>query len=96
MAKTIGEINISYERRPCEVGDRHGYFHCWEQYSDVITPGLAIGSHPGGQFSRIFGIVEFEEGVERVDPTQIKFLDGTYVDSLFAGDKEIELKRSKK
>lgn len=76
MAKTIGEINISYSRRLCKVRDRHGYFHCWEQYGDVIAPGLVIGSHPGGQFSRIFGIVEFEEGVERVDPTKIKFLDG--------------------
>lgn len=93
MPKTIGEINISYDQRPCEVRDRHGYFHCWEQYSDVITPGFGIGSHPGVQFSRIFGIVEFEEGVERVDPTQIKFLDGTYVYGLFAGNKEIESKK---
>lgn len=90
MAKTIGEINISYNKCPCEVGNRCGYFHMWEQYSDVITPGIVVGSHPGGQFSRVFGIVEFEEGVERVDPTEIKFLDGTYVHSLFAAGKEIE------
>lgn len=80
MARTIDEINISYNERPCEVGNRHGYFHCWEQFS-------------GGQFSRIFGIVEFEEKVERVDPTQIKFLDGTYVHGLFIGEEEIERKK---
>lgn len=28
----------------CEVDWRIGYFHCWEQYSDVIKPGLTITS----------------------------------------------------
>ena len=68
-------ITIEYERRLCKVDDRIGCFQCWEQYADVIAPGLTIGSHPGGQYSRIFGVVEFADGVERVDPSHIKFVD---------------------
>lgn len=30
---------------------------------------------PAGVFSKIFGIVEFEDWVRRVDPTEIKFCD---------------------
>ena len=44
-------------------------------YADVIAPGLTVGSHPGGQYGRVYGIVEFEDGVERVDPPNIKFID---------------------
>ena len=68
-------ITLEHERRLCEVDDRVGYFHCWEQYADVLMPGLTAGSSPGGQYSRIFGIVEFEDGVERVEPSHIKFVD---------------------
>lgn len=63
--------------RLCEVGDRLGYFHCWEPYADIIAPGILKGSHPGGQYSRVFGIVEFPDGVERVDANEIKFVDET-------------------
>ena len=34
-----------------------------------------IGGPPAGVFSQIHGIVEFEDGVRRVDPTRIKFCD---------------------
>ena len=61
--------------RLCKVDERTGHFHLWEQYADVIAAGLTIGSHPGGQYARVFGIVEFEDGVERVDPSKIKFID---------------------
>lgn len=71
----LHDITIKQERRLCEVSGRLGYFHCWEQYGDVIAPGLTVGSHPGGQYSRVFGIVEFSDGVERVDPSKIKFID---------------------
>lgn len=57
------------------IDDKVGYFHCWEQYADIIAPGLIVGSHPGGQYARVFGIVEFGDGVERVDPSKIKFID---------------------
>ena len=67
--------NIIMNRRLCKVGKEIGYFHCWEQYSDVIAPGLTIGSHPGGQHSHVFGIIEFDNRVERVDPSKIQFID---------------------
>lgn len=75
MASIAKTITIEHATRLCRVGDKNGYFHCWEQYADVLTPGLTIESAPGGQYSRIFGIVEFANGVERVDPSEIKFID---------------------
>ena len=72
MAK-MNNPGIWYEPRICMVDGRPGYFHCWEQYCGVISPGLTVGSHPGGQFARVFGIVEFKEGMERVDIHKIKF-----------------------
>lgn len=62
--------------RLCKVHGQLGYFHCWEQYADVILQlGISIGSHPGGQYSRVFGIVEFSDGVKRIDPSSIEFVD---------------------
>ena len=72
MAK-MNNPGIWYEPRICMVDGRPGYFHCWEQYCGVISPGLTVGSHPGGQFARVFGIVEFKEGMECVDIHKIKF-----------------------
>ena len=70
------KLAIEHKNRLCKVKDRIGYFHCWEQYADVIRSGLAIGlPDPGGQFARVCGIVEFTDGVERVDPLKIKFID---------------------
>ena len=40
--------------------------------------GLAVGSHPGGQYSRIFGIIEFDDRIERVDPSKVQFVDETH------------------
>ena len=75
MAQTFLNIEIEYKSRSCTVGGESGYFHCWEQYADVIAPGLTIGSQHGGQFSRVYGIVEFADRVERVEPFRIKFTD---------------------
>lgn len=75
MAQTFLNIEIEYKTRSCTVGGESGYFHCWEQYADVIAPGLTIGSQQGGQFSRVYGIVEFADRVERVEPFRIKFTD---------------------
>ena len=57
------------------VNGEHGYFHCWEQYSKPIEPSPMIGGHPGGVVSYTIGIVEFENGISRIDPTLIKFCD---------------------
>lgn len=69
------DITVKKELRLCKVGETLGYFHCWEQYGDVISPGIAVGSHPGGQYSRVFGIVEFDDRVMRIEPSKIKFID---------------------
>ena len=73
----LNDITVKKELRLCKVGGEFGYFHCWEQYGDVIFPGLTVGSHPdpGGQYSRVFGIVEFYDQIERVDPTKIQCVD---------------------
>ena len=71
----LNDIYVKKELRLCKVNEELGYFHCWEQYADVISPGLAVGSHPGGQYYRVFGIVEFNDGIERVDAEKIKFID---------------------
>lgn len=75
MAQNFLNIEIEYKTRSCTVDGESGYFHCWEQYADVIAPGLTIGSQQGGQFSRVYGIVEFADRVERVEPFRIKFTD---------------------
>ena len=63
--------------RACVVRNRTGYFHTWEQYPKLLLAASPlIGGEPAGVFSKIFGIVEFEDGtVERVDPTDIQFSD---------------------
>ena len=71
----LTDITIKKELRLCKVGETLGYFHCWEQYCDIISPGIAVGSHPGGQYSRVFGIVEFDDRVTRIEPSKIKFID---------------------
>lgn len=69
------EVEIKQERRLCTVRGDHGYFHTWEHYSKPLPASPLIGGEPAGVFSKIFGIVEFEDGVKRVDPTDIKFCD---------------------
>lgn len=69
------EMTIKQERRLCTVKGETGYFHTWEQYSKPIEASPMIGGHPGGVVSYVLGIVEFEDGVKRVDPNEIKFCD---------------------
>ena len=71
------ELKFKPELRPCIInGVGKGIFHCWEQYAEPIAPGLTIGSHPGGQISRVNGIVEIESGhVIRVNLSSIRFID---------------------
>jgi hypothetical protein len=67
--------NIRWRTRDCEVDGRYGHFHTWEQFSNVVPPSILQGGHSGGVMAQVFGIVEFEDGVERVLPTKIKFID---------------------
>lgn len=68
-------MKIKQERRLCTVNGEAGYFHTWEQYSKPIEASPMVGGHPGGVVSYILGIVEFEDGIKRVEPTVIKFCD---------------------
>lgn len=61
--------------RLCIVNGVFGYFQCWEFYADVVPASLTIGGAPGGQISRVYGIVEFSDRVQRVDPSAIQFVD---------------------
>ena len=67
--------NVCQETRFCKVGEEHGYFHTWEHYSKPLPASSLIGGEPAGVFSQVFGIVEFHDGVRRIDPVRITFLD---------------------
>ena len=81
------ETRIEENLRFCSVNGEHGYFHTWEHYSKPLPASPLVGGaqayreckdlggEPAGVFSQTFGIVEFHNGVRRVDPTLIKFLD---------------------
>ena len=66
---------IKFETRGCEVDGRPGYFHCWEQWAKVVDASPLRSGHQGGQIGQVFGIVEFSDGVKRVDPIKIHFTD---------------------
>lgn len=61
--------------RLCEVKGELGYFHCWEHWSNVVDASPLRGGHPGGQIGQVYGIVEFSDGVRRVEPSSIQFRD---------------------
>lgn len=66
-------MNVNY--RLCEVDGKIGYFHGWENYSRPVEASLLVGGAPAGIISQTFGIVEFSDGVKRVEPYSIKFRD---------------------
>ena len=68
-------MKIEWVTRLCKVGDELGYFHTWEQWSNAIDASPLRGGHPGGQNSQVYGIVEFVDGVRRIEPIRIKFCD---------------------
>lgn len=68
-------MTIGWETRLCTVHGETGYFHTWEQFSKPLPASPMIGGEPTGVFSKTYGIVEFKDGVRRVDPTDIKFCD---------------------
>ena len=62
------KMNVEFPTRLCEVNGELGYFHLWEQWSNVIDASPLRGGHPAGQIGQVYGIVEFKDGVRRVDP----------------------------
>lgn len=83
MKRTVkGEIEvvglnmqIEWKTRLCQVGEKLGYFHVWEHYSKPLEASPLMGGTPAGVFSKMFAIVEFSDGVRRVDPSEIVFCD---------------------
>lgn len=73
------EVKIEFTRRLCRVGNRYGLFHTWEFYSQevmALSPTLHGGvGGPPRRDSQVFALVEFEDAVERVDPSLIRFCD---------------------
>lgn len=68
-------VQIELKSRLCQVGEKFGYFHAWEHYSKPLEASPLMGEAPAGVFSKMFGIVEFSDGVRRVDPSEIVFCD---------------------
>ena len=68
-------MTVEWNTRLCTVKGETGYFHTWEHYSKPLPASPLVGGEPAGLFSQIFGIVEFKDGVRRVDPTAIIFCD---------------------
>ena len=68
-------FKIKWETRACTVKGKPGYFHTWEQYSQPVGASPMIGGPTAGVISKLFGIVEFAHGIERVEPTLIQFCD---------------------
>ena len=64
--------------RTCTVDGRVGYFHCWEQYSQPLEASPLVGGPPAGVFSRVYGVVEFTEGCERVPLGKVIFTDSEH------------------
>ena len=71
----FNNIKICWETRLCKVDGELGYFHTWEQYSRSIGASPMVGGAPAGGFSCLYGIVEFEDRIQRVDPSKIQFCD---------------------
>lgn len=85
-------LTVEHPTRLCVVHDEVGYFHMWEHYSKPIPASPFIDGEPAGVFSKVFGIVEFKDGVKRVDPTEIIFRDET-TDILYQIDKDEEIRK---
>lgn len=75
MASISNNITISHETRLCTVDGELGYFHTWEHFSQPVEASPLMGGAPAGVISHVYGIVEFSDGVKRVDPYRIKFCD---------------------
>lgn len=51
-----------------------GFFHTWGM--DAYVSNAYLIGMSGGQFSSLYGVVEFEDGtVHKVDPESITFID---------------------
>lgn len=74
-ANNWGNIEVHFETRLCTVGEDMGYFHCWEHYSRPLEASPLAGGAPAGVFSKVYGLVEFPDGVKRIESYRIQFCD---------------------
>lgn len=62
--KTTDKLDVSVK----------AYFHRWVDFQTVLEPSFLKGGSPGGQVSRVFALVEYEDGqVDEVAPDSIIF-----------------------
>ena len=63
--------------RPCYTGDgRRALFHRWADIAEPLEASPFVGGPTAGQFWRVYGVVEFEDGTVCCLPLeQIKFFD---------------------
>lgn len=75
----MANLNIPIEQKTrwCTVNGELGRFHIWEHYSKPLEASPMIDGAPAGVFSKVFGIVEFADGIRKVEPTDICFCDET-------------------
>lgn len=71
-------VSVEYPTRLCVVKGEIGYFHMWEHFSKPLSEGLMTAGQLAGTFSKVYGIVEFKNGVRRVEPSDIAFRDEDY------------------
>lgn len=74
---TLSDITVKPKLRSCTVNGELGYFHCWEHFSHPVGASLFVGGPPAGVINKVYGIVEFADGVRHVEPSTIKFCDET-------------------
>lgn len=64
------------ELRPCLFKNKKALFHRWDEVSQAVEAGFAIGSNPAGWLKYTLAIIELEDGkIVEVSPELIKFLD---------------------
>lgn len=86
---TVIPFEFTQRLRPCMVKvdkdtEVKGLFHYLEQLSEVVYPSPLKGGHPGGQISRAFAVVEYEDGrMGRVEVDKIRFLDNIFSEYSF-------------
>ena len=88
---TLSNITIGPKRRLCTVDGELGYFHCWEHFSQPIGASPFVGGAPAGAISKVYGIVEFADGIRHVEPSTIKFCDedNAYLVEMNKHNKEV-------
>lgn len=65
------------------IDGKKGYFHCWEQRSEIIDPSPMLGGHGGGVVAYTLAVVELEDGsITKALPHHIKFINKKNMDEV--------------